>query len=164
MAKKINIKYNKKHADIILQGLEAGLTLTDIINSNTLLPPRHIIVAWRKENPEFEAQYHISTKIRTEKWVDDLKSLCDKDIDTNMSKEDQYIDISKAQFKANTLKFLITHGSKASVEKVKTQVTKPKQVNTQIINYGVKELDCQVKSWPSLISPDNELVKSGTIY
>ena len=137
MSKKINIQLNNKHAQMVLSGLSEGFTLSEVLEANEELPPRRVIASWRQDNEEFEAAYRLASKIRTERWVDDLKSLAKIDIDEELPKEDKYFELQKLQFKANTLKYLIAHSTKMNSEKVLKEQPSEKSANNiiQIINY-----------------------------
>jgi hypothetical protein len=109
--KKINIKYNAKHAKIILSGLEDGNTLQDILKTHSILPPRRIIQAWRIENPKFDKQYRTCVQLRCEKWVDEIRELSQIDYDHIDGLQDRKFELAKNKIRMDTLRFLCTQAT-----------------------------------------------------
>ena len=145
LKRKINIKYNAKHAKIILSGLEDGNTLQDILKNHSILPPRRIIQAWRIENPEFDKKYRTCVQLRCEKWVDEIRELSQAEYDHIDDLQDRKFALARNKIRMDTLKFLCTQATALLAKDVhidnknRTDQVALGQPQINILNYSQNE-------------------------
>jgi len=67
--------YNDNQAELILEGLEAGLSLRKICRDNANLPDRATVLRWQHANPDFAAKCARAREAGAEIHHDDMDDI-----------------------------------------------------------------------------------------